>query len=490
MKDFSGEESTVKVHAWELHPSTYLHYDEEIRERVRDPPFSRFGPIYRAVRRARLYKRVDRVTQRRNPVPCKGRPLPIRYFGELGRKLKMSRAELETHVDYVKSGQPGNAGILDLRFPLEPTLSHAFLAGLWQSTGGVCARCKEQTLRFALIPEIVAVVCAPKFVADIRESPQVRAKSGMVNRINDERWPRKSLDVQYCRTTLSIMQKFLQLNPETQKRGVRRGKGGRYIAFREMTTRLPDWIQSNSRFMHAYVEGYLNGGKIQVSIEHSKKHVIASFHWAVRFSGVSATATWRFARAVSAFLSLHGVIGGLRELPRWKHHRLTHLEYDVNSAESCQRLVEDFQVKRWKLLLMLRVRVDRDPRFLKLMQQSDIRMVVIAALLKYGGPKSYEDLNRQLSIRPSTFAAAVDRLLAKGMIVKDGAVCRFDPSEFLRGLAANYRRRIDENETRLRSLESSLPTASNGRPVRRGNLMRPLLVRASRLKIELGKVTQ
>jgi hypothetical protein len=103
MKDFSGEESTVKVHAWELHPSTYLHYDEEIRERVRDPPFSRFGPIYRAVRRARLYKRVDRVTQRRNPVPCKGRPLPIRYFDELGRKLKMSRAELETHIDYVKT---------------------------------------------------------------------------------------------------------------------------------------------------------------------------------------------------------------------------------------------------------------------------------------------------------------------------------------------------------------------------------------------------
>ncbi len=490
MKDFSGEESAVKVHVWDLHPSTYLHYDEEIRSRVHDPPFDRFGVIWRTIRKKHFYVRIRKGSQERRPEPCNGRPLSIRYFDVLARTLKMSRAELETHVDYVKSGQPGNAAILALRFPLGPTLSHVFLAGLWQGTGGVCTRWKEQTFRFAMIPEIVSIVCAPKFVAAIGESPQVRSKSAMVNRLAGERWQRKSLDVQYCRTTLSIMQKFLQVNPETQKRGVRRGRAGRFIAFREMSIRIPDWIQSNPRFMHAYLEGYLNGGKIQLSILHSTKRVVANIHFAVRFSGVSARDTWRFARAVSAFLSKHGAVGGLRELPRWKNHRLTHLEYSVTTPEGCRRLIEGFQVKRWKLLLMLRVKVDRDPRMLKLMQQSDIRMVVIAALLKYEGPKSNEELNRRLSIRPTTCAAAVERLLSKGMIVQDGDVYRFDPSEFLKGLAASYRRRIDENETQLRVLESSLPTASNGRPVRRGNLMRPLLVRASRLKIELGKVTQ
>jgi hypothetical protein len=483
----------MEVHLWDLHPSTYLHFDEYVREQVRAPRFGLHTPLYRRIRRRKVYLRKKKDSEKRVGVPCKGRPVPIRYFKKLATKLSLPRSVLETHVDYVKAAMPGNAAVLPLRFPLKPTVAHAFLAGLWQSCGGILTRERDQVLRFSVEPEVVAHLLSPDFVAQIGESPRVGARSGMMNRMKTEKWPRKVLAVHYCRTTLSIMQTLLQMNPEEQKRGVRRGKAGRYIGFRELNNHIPDWIVSNPKFIHAYVEGYLNSNKMQVWACHSSHRLIISMNIGVRFNGVSKEATRRLAETVGAHLRERGVVGKLRSVVLSEHHRLNHLEYCISSAESYRNLIGQFHVRRWKIRLLVRARLDKDPRWLKVLQYSDIRMIVIAALLKYEGPKSHAVLSRKLAMRPIVFKAAIARLLSRGIIIADGGLYRFDASGFLSELASDYRRRIEKNEANLHKLETSLPTIQvrGGEvPVRRGSVMKPLRAATTRLRLELRKVSQ
>ena len=482
----------MKVHVWDLHPSTYVHFDEYVRGQIHAPRFGLHTPLYQRIRRRKMYLRKRKGSEKRVGVPCKGRPVPIRYFQELARKLSLPRSVLETHIDYVKAAMPGNAAILPLRFPLEPTVAHAFLAGLWQSCGGILARERDQTMRFSVEPEVVSYLLSSDFVAQVGESPRVGARSGMMNRMKTEKWPRKVLAVHYCRTILSIMQTLLQMNPREQKRGVRRGKAGRYIGFRELNNRIPDWVSSNPGFIHAYVEGYLSSNKMQVWACHSSQRLIISMNIGVRFNGVSKETTRRLAETVSAHLHRHGVVGRLRSVVLSKYHRLNHLEYCISSAESYRNLIGQFHVRRWKIRLLVRARLDKDPRWLKILQHSDVRMIVIAALLRYEGPKFHTALSQKLAMRPTAFKAAIARLLSRGIIVADSGLYRFDPSEFLNRLAADYRQRIERNEAQLQALATALPTIKVGKrqmPVRRVVLMRPLVQQTGHIKAALGKVT-
>ncbi len=370
----------------------------------------------------------------------------MRVFKRTCKKLGIPEGEVLKHVTALLSGRSGQSKPVKGPFPVKANGGFAFLLGLFYASGGIGGN----SLHFAVDLE-VAEYLRNELAGEVRERPAI-VKQGSQNRA-----AHGTYSVTYSLLMLDVLKKFgLKIVPPIQ---LGRGK---WVPSRYLMLGVPYWVRREPHFLHRFVEGYLNGIKLNVGLEGRMEKRRAGngayetiFCTAkVNFCSRDSSRVDSFAKIVTRHLRELGVKPGYYSRTRTDGRPMQHTSYSWHTLAGLSNFANAFRVLRPNpsMKISLRIRASSDPVLRRILTRtSDLDNHVLGRLI-LEGPKSEDELAARCPRRPYNATSAdllhpsIQKLSVMGAIVKGSGKWRYDPAVFAKTTASYYRERVQGKE--------------------------------------------
>lgn len=434
------------VHLQDLNPQFKVKLDGYVRELVRAPAFNPREPIYRAVRRCVSRPRIDpKVSNLRKKVPIDGMPISVKQAIEASRRLHIPLLEFEKHIEYIKKGASPNSTIFHSTLPITANEKWAFLIGVYHAAGGFQHRQRDWGLRFNADNGLAAALAENGRL--LGEEPHVYEREGLYKHKQLGIFEHKRSVVYFSRIMQCILGhfgvEFRRVKPSI----------GRKIASREIAPTIPKWI--NARFMHAYVEGYLNTNKVATSCYRTIRRGSAlppiNRRVMIRFIGIDRNATEHYAQTIVAYLRKTSIDGHFRFL---RKQRCYQFEYLIHSKDSIIRLSQLFLIRQiYTKSKLAAILASMDPGNIafRIIQNCDDRDSLVLGYLLHGS-EIMENIESDVRIGRAKLVKSLEYLVSIGAVEKSEDVYRYSPERFKSLLAAS----LKDGAARLQSRMSEL----------------------------------
>ncbi len=432
------------IHLQNLDPEFRVKLDPFIREQVHAPIFDNRERLYRSIRRSVSYVRIDRkYASPRRRVAIEGQPVRVKEAIEVARRLRIPLEEFEKHVLYIKKGPSANSTVLHSSLPIIGNDDYAFLIGLFQAAGGVRFRDRDPGLRFRVDKPTADEIS--EVGKRLGETPTVALNLGTYKHSAFGTFHHHRTTVYFSK----IMQVILQNFGLEMERTVEQKIPGRKVAMRERNSTIPTWITTNRKYLHSYIEGYLNSFKLQSCLYGIARKTatnrdditlskIAVSGFYLRFLGLDHDQVRERADIVVNYLKSIGISGYYRPLARKQKRlgkRMTELEYLVHSAESMANLAKQFRIMTPYARARLHLIMSQNDLLLKIMQRCGNDESVLLGII-HEEPRSLEEIKSITRLEKKKLNSAIANLLKLGVIQEFHGVFRFHTEKFRRQFAA------------------------------------------------------
>ena len=375
--------------------------------------------------------------------------IPCRWVKEISAYTKIPFEELERNVVSARAGYSSRTEVIFPQgFPVKPTDDHAWLLGLFFSSGGLHNRRRGRTrypvgraIRFCVSdPLIEKLLEIGKRIGDVPHiyDPNTSLRTGQPRRTGIGNRRRKS--AVFHSVTVEILAKFGMPKysvPVKDRYGwddhISRGKG-RVYSLRSIGLKLPDWICRNDRFMHAFVEGYINGQK-GASWSYSKQqrnYRVNESHVQVRAAGMNKKQTLSFLKKIRDYLQKFDITGKIRPMT-YPNSRLTYwLAFEIWKHDSLINLFDSFEILRPDLRARLFLVKHRMPLILKMLQElGSLSTVVLGLMIEK--PRTLKEIVNLLRLSNRQAEKVLQKLIKNGIARTDGhryfvEIAVFNPS--------------------------------------------------------------
>lgn len=388
--------------------------------------------------------------------------IPARWVKEIVKYSGIPYEDLEKNIVSARSGYGGKEVYFPQRFPVKVTEDHAWLLGLFFSSGGIGNRKRGRTrypfgrcLRLAVSdPIIEKLLEIGHRIGDVPHiyDPNIRVRTRKVKRTGIGNRRRKR--AKFHAVTLEILVKFglpkYSIAVKNQYGWDTHGKG-RLYSLRNIGLKVPRWIWKNDRFMHAFLEGYINGQKT-ASWAYSKPYKnyrVIECHVQVRSAGMNKRQTLCFLGKITKYLRKLGVTGLIRPMS-YPNSRLTYWRsFEIFRDESLCKLFDEFEILRPDLRARLFLMKHKNPLMIRILQNLDnLTTVVFGVLLEK--PQTIEELSILLRLRRSQVEKAVQKLRLLEVIGKNEKIT-IKADVFKEKQLEQYRQETNKLKTEIRN---------------------------------------
>ena len=364
------------------------------------------------------------------------------------RMLGLTMRQLERHAVAIYAGKSGQSKRVAVRFPLRANRELAFLIGLFYSSGGATS-----DLHFAVDKQVGEYLQSPAFVAGVGEAPTNLMQGSKLRKAHGTH------SFAYSITMLDILRHFgLKTTPHLIHLG-----DGKWVPSRGLTVRVPTWIRHDLAFRHRFVEGYINGLHISAGLAGRmdyRKPIAAPWSTDMRrvtyanvkisFSNRNEKELLQLVRLVVKHLKAFGVDGWTSHL-RQDGRKMQHYSYGFHSLGPLESFYRHFLVLRPNVEAKLRLRLDRNPLTVHILQKTkDLDNFVLGTLMK--GPRTLDELADLCPRRPYNMptslllAPSLTRLERMGVLVKKGTRWVYSPRRFALEQAQYYADRLKRKQ--------------------------------------------
>jgi hypothetical protein len=361
----------------------------------------------------------------------------IKHLKEISRKTGITLEELEKSVTHIRTSF-GTKVRLKMRFPIESDVDWAFLFGLWFSSGGYITRnrnraSQEYMVRYAVdhrvFRELVKPILLNKFGYEDFELSTIwytNSEKGS-HKLDQHLYtdfgaePRPFFALH--RPIREIMEKF-GLPPykeALQRRNEVQGKA----SARQFNRTIPNWIMTDEKNMHSFVEGILNGQSAasQFHASYNKKTQATNITRFVepRFHGKDYDIVEKYFDQISSFLETEYIHGYKHYLPL-KHKNEDHPSLEIGYmifGGSLHQLFTKYRLMRsdMRARLILNEVILENPALFQICKELTAwESLVLGAIIE--APQADEDLTRDLRCEPSATKQAIEKLQSLKLIKK------------------------------------------------------------------------
>jgi len=357
--------------------------------------------------------------------------VPCRWVREIAVYTRIPFEELERDIISARAGYSNKTEVIFPQgFPLKPTEDHAWLLGLFFSSGGLHNRSRGRSrypigraIRFSVSdPMIEKLIEIGKRIGDVPHiyDPNTGVRDGLPRRTGIGNKRRRSAT--FHTVTVEVLVKFglpTYSIPIKEEYGWD-NKRGRVYSLRNIGLKLPEWITENERFMHAFVEGYINGQKT-ASWAYSKSqrnNRVVESHVQIRAAGMEENQTLNFLRKITDFLRKLGIDGKIRPLC-YPNTRLTcWYAYEIWKLDSLVKLFDSFEILKPDLRARLFLVKHRNPLILKIQQELDnLSNVILGLILEK--PRTFMEIMNLLRLSEKQTEKVLQNLLKNGILQLD-----------------------------------------------------------------------
>ena len=371
--------------------------------------------------------------------------VPARWVKEISEYSGIPYEDLERSVVGARAGYGGSEVTFPQGFPVIPTEDHAWILGLFFSSGGIHNRKRGRTrysygrnIRFCVSdPIIEKLVEIGQRIGDFPHiyDPNIGVRDEMPRRTGIGN--RRRMTAVFHSVTVEILAKFglprYSISVKDKYGWDDTGRG-RVYSLRNIGLRLPDWIKQNDGFMHNFIEGYINGQK-GASWAYSKPYKgyrVIECHVQVRIAGMSEGQTRGFLKKIVQYLKKLNITGMIHKMS-YPNARLTcWFAFQIWKLDSLVKLFDSFEILRPDLRARLFLVKHRTPLTLKMQQElGSLSTVILGLILEK--PRTFEEIVNLLRLSDRQTEKALQKLAESRVVTTDGhryfvEIAIFNPS--------------------------------------------------------------
>nr|WP_276977023.1 hypothetical protein [Ferrimicrobium acidiphilum] len=366
----------------------------------------------------------------------------------VAKNARVSMGDLETCAVSVSAGVSGRSKPMSVKLPFHATEAHAFLLGLFHSSGGIGGN----TLHFAVDREVGEYLRSPRFISQVHEAATA---------VSQGTKPHGTRSYHYSLVMLDVLR---ALGLRTA-RPIRLGNG-KFVPSRHLTMSIPGWVRRESASLHAFVEGYINGIKTTAGLAGREEmpragfkvsHLVTYANMKVSFCNYNKQELDAFVDTVVNHFRDLG-IGGWLTKARDDGRAMHHYSYGFHTLPQLAAFKKTFMMLRPMVKAKLSLRLSKDPVVRHIIQRiRDTDAFVLDNVM--AGPKTMADLAAASPRRPYNMTVeqflrpSVNRLVRMGVLKDTGGVLKYEPMVFVTELAREYSSRILMKDETKRALE-------------------------------------
>jgi len=230
---------------------------------------------------------------------------------------------------------------------------------------------------------------------------------------------------------------------------------------RSYKPKIPMWIQSHSKYMKAFIEGYVNGSRGQSSLHPSawwKKHnPIPVLGLYIRYSGSPEEYVKKFVLDLKAYFNKQGLIGYFRKIEDYPVEDRVQYELSFHSKKAQNWFLKNLEIARPDLRarLIIKREADKDPVLYEILREVRTPDNVVLGMI-VERPRTKKEIETSLQMREEGIIASIKALLAWGIIIRKGSHYHYEPEQFKEIVLEKYLKLRHKLIRQIRKVQGSL----------------------------------
>jgi len=221
---------------------------------------------------------------------------------------------------------------------------------------------------------------------------------------------------------------------------------------------IPEWILKDDAFMKDFIEGYMNTGKFQTTLQIGTQTSGRKFPvLALKFSVVGYPQEYvkKFSQEIHLWFTRQGIIPGYRNTIPSGENRYNYVLH-ITALEDIKFIKDNFSLTpQDKARIYVRLEADEDQVIYEALRTyGNPENVVLGCLLEQ--PLTAEDIAYDLSMYPEKAEQTLNNLVEYGLAREEIGVYYYDPKEFTARTIQLYKYLSEEKQQRMAEFSDQL----------------------------------